>query len=50
MGARYKATDTANYALIYLFLAGNIGVEKINRGDQVDWVSISIRSNIRDLV
>ena len=34
---------------MYLFLADNIEVERINRRDRVDWVTREIRIHIRDL-
>ena len=49
-GASGKKIDTANDALVYLFLADKIGVKRINRMDRFNWVTITIRSHISFLV
>ena len=50
VGVSGKPIDTAKNDLIYLFSFENIGFERINRRDQVDWLSREIRSYIRGLV
>ena len=48
--ASVKPIDTADDALIYLFLAGKIMVKSINRRYLVYWVNRAIRNHIRDIV
>ena len=50
VGASGKPIDTAEDALVYLFLAGNIRIKMINMIDQVDWVTRAIMSRVCDLI
>ena len=50
MGTSGNPIDTANDALIYLFLASKIRVERINKRDRVNWVTRAIIIHISYLV